>query len=160
MVSGIWYLVNRLALEDTVHRFLEKSRSLLALCLTSGSQWCLLNVFLSLSSAGQAELCRDDRWPNTHTQFKCHLFCEAFPDPFPPICFLPRKAWKNESLPQYSCCSLPISVQAFISRVTGRGLGLAPSGITPAQAPLSLSLLAPSNSEPQAIHKERSSMQE
>lgn len=114
----------------------------------------------SLSSAGQAELCGDDWWPDTHTQFKCHLFCEAFPDPFPPIRFLPRKAWKNESLPLYSCCSLRISVQAFISLVTGGGLGLAPFGIAPAQAPMRLSFPPLNNSEPQAIHEERLSMQE
>ena len=65
-------------------------------------------------------LAADFQKSSTHTQFKCHLFCEAFPDPLPPTRFLPRKAWKNESLPLYSRCSLPVSVWAFIPLETGK----------------------------------------
>lgn len=75
---------------------------------------------------------------------------------FPPIRFLPRKAWENESLPLYSCCSLPISVEAFLSLVMAGGGGGPPVGSLwyhPQHQPLRFPLLPLNNSEPQAVKK-------
>ena len=86
-------------MKTTTH-FLGENWCLLDGCPPSGSKWHLLHVLLSQATAssswrGQAEFCGDD-WQlvqrlSTHTQFKCHLFCEALPFLFLPFTSCPGR---------------------------------------------------------------------